>query len=134
MIRFTVPGKPQPWRRARTNGKAHFKDAKTKANQAEWSWACRTAMGARPPISGPVSVLVFARFAVPARANKTNRAAMLAGRVAPICVPDADNIAKNLDSLNGLAFTDDAQIVSLIVTKTYAETAGVDVTIQELCL
>ena len=33
MISFTVPGKPEPWRRSRTNGKRHFKDAKTRASE-----------------------------------------------------------------------------------------------------
>jgi Holliday junction resolvase RusA-like endonuclease len=132
VIAFTVPGKPQPWRRARTNGKSHFKDARTKANQNAWAWACRGAMGAALPIGGPVAVDVVARFAVPVRTNKANRAAMLAGQVMPICTPDADNIAKNLDALNGVAFTDDAQIVRLTVVKRYAETAGVTVTIEPL--
>lgn len=132
MITFTVPGKPQPWRRARTAGKVHFKDAKTKANQAAWAWACRDAMGAAVPIGGPVAASVVANFAIPSRVNKANRAAMLSGRVLPICTPDADNIAKNLDALNSVAFTDDAQIVSLTVAKRYAETASVVVTIKPL--
>lgn len=134
MIRFTVPGKPQPWRRARKAGKVHFKDAKTKANQAAWAWACREAMGSAVPVSGPVAASVVANFAIPARTNKANRVAMLAGKVRPICTPDADNIAKNLDALNGVAFTDDAQIVSLTVVKRYAEVPGVMVTIQPLVL
>lgn len=130
MIQFTVPGRPQPWRRARTNGRVHFKDAKTRANQNAWAWACRDAMGAAAPMGGPVAVEVVARFAVPVRTNRVNRAAMLAGHVLPICTPDADNIAKNLDALNGVAFTDDAQIVRLTVEKTYAANAGVDVTLR----
>jgi len=132
MIRFTVPGKPQPWRRARTNGRVHLKDAKTRANQNAWAWACRNAMGATLPMGGPVAVQMVARFAVPARCTKANRAAMLAGTIVPICTPDADNIAKNLDALNGGAFTDDAQIARLLVEKTYAEEAGVDVIISPL--
>lgn len=134
MIRFTVSGKPQPWRRARTNGRAHFKDAKTRANQNAWAWACRNAMGAALPMGGAVAVELVARFAIPARASKANRAAMLAGQALPICTPDADNIAKNLDALNGVAFTDDAQIVRLTVTKTYAAEAGVDVSIEAVAL
>lgn len=129
MISFTVPGKPQPWRRARTNGKRHFKDAKTKANQTAWAWACRTAMGSSAPMDGPVCATVVARFAMP-RANKATRSAMLAGEIMPTCTPDSDNVAKNLDSLNGVAFVDDAQIVSLHVTKLYAAEAGVDVCIK----
>lgn len=133
-IHFTVPGKPQPWRRARTNGRVHFKDAKTRANQNAWAWACRNAMGSAAPMGGPVVVELTARFAVPARATKANRAAMIAGQVRPICTPDADNIAKNLDALNGVAFTDDAQIVRLTVVKTYAAEAGVDVSITAVTL
>lgn len=130
MIAFTVPGKPQPWRRARTNGKAFFKDAKTKANQSAWAWAAKAA-GAQPT-TAPVSVVIVARFSIAKAVTKPQRAAMLAGQIRPTARPDADNIVKNLDGLNGVAFADDAQVVSLTVTKVFADQPGVDVTITEI--
>lgn len=130
MISFTVPGKPQPWRRARTNGKTFFKDAKTKANQNAWAGAAKLA-GARPT-TAPVSVVIVARFGIAKATTKPRRADMLAGRIRPTARPDADNIVKNLDGLNGVAFADDAQVVSLTVTKVFADVPGVDVSITEV--
>lgn len=50
--------------------------------------------------------------------------------------PDADNIAKAvLDAMNGLAFVDDSQVVSLSVTKhdrTHRESDIVTVEIEEV--
>lgn len=132
MISFTVPGKPQPWRRARKSGKRHFKDAKTVANQIAWSAACQEAMGRAKPFEGPLLVGVMAVFPIPARTSKAKRAAMHTGQILPIVRPDADNIAKNLDALNGVAFHDDAQIVRLSVSKHYGDTPGVFVTIHPL--
>lgn len=83
-------------------------------------------------MASPLRVMVVARFSPPKSASKAVRARMLANLTHPISRPDADNIAKNLDALNGVAFVDDSQIVSLNVAKIYAEEAGVDVTIVEL--
>lgn len=130
MIAFTVPGKPQPWRRSRTNGKRHYTDAKTVANQQAWAWAAKAA-GARP-VASPLRVMIVARFTPPKRASKADRARMLSNHTHPIMRPDSDNLAKNLDALNGVAFVDDSQIVSLNIAKIYAEEAGVDVSIVEL--
>jgi Holliday junction resolvase RusA-like endonuclease len=130
MISFTIPGKPQPWRRARTNGKTFFKDARTKANQNAWARAAKAA-GVQPT-TAPIAVTIVARFGIAKAATKPQRAAMLAGQLRPTGRPDADNIVKNLDALNGVAFADDAQVVSLTVSKVYADEPGVDVTITEI--
>ena len=47
--------------------------------------------------------------------------------------PDTDNIAKSiLDSLNGIAYKDDKQVVDLRVRKQYAEVPSVSVWIREV--
>ncbi len=133
---FTVDGKPQPWRRARTNGKRFFKDEKTKANQNAWAWACKLAMGAARPIEGPVEMDLIVRFTVPSRASNDTKRRMLSGELRPVqkARGDSDNHSKNADGLNGVAFIDDAQIVDLHVSKIYAPTAGVDVVIRPVAL
>ncbi len=51
---------------------------------------------------------------------------MLKGDIRPTKKPDCDNIAKIiLDALNGLAYHDDSQVVSLQVDKFYSETPRV---------
>jgi Holliday junction resolvase RusA-like endonuclease len=66
--------------------------------------------------------------------KSTTRAAaaqMLAGSIPPAKKPDADNISKiALDSLNGIVWVDDAQVVSLFIRKRYATEAGLDIVIR----
>ena len=53
---------------------------------------------------------------------------MLENKVRPTKKPDCDNIAKIvLDALNGIAYRDDSNVVSLVVRKHYAETTHVKV-------
>lgn len=79
-----------------------------------------------------LDVRVFAYYAVPKSVSKKKRAAMLAHQIRPTKKPDFDNIGKVVcDSLNGIAYHDDAQIVDAMVRKFYSETPRVVVTIQE---
>ena len=58
---------------------------------------------------------------------------MLNNEIYPTTKPDTDNIAKSiLDSLNGIAYKDDKQIVSLKVDKYYTEIPSVSVWISEV--
>lgn len=53
---------------------------------------------------------------------------MLSGEKRPLKKPDLDNIAKVcLDSLNGIAYPDDSQIVELSVEKWYAKEPKVEI-------
>lgn len=59
-------------------------------------------------------------FTPPKSTSNKKRKQMLEGTIRPTKKPDPDNIAKGiLDALNKVAFNDDTQIVSLIVTKEY---------------
>ncbi|WP_423739225.1 RusA family crossover junction endodeoxyribonuclease [Clostridium sporogenes] len=54
------------------------------------------------------------------------------GIVRPTIKPDVDNIAKViLDSLNGLAYKDDKQIVTCGISKWYGEDPRVEVILEE---
>jgi Holliday junction resolvase RusA-like endonuclease len=86
-------------------------------------------MGAQA-FAGPVCVNMVARLVPAASASRKARAAMLSGEAPPTKKPDADNLAKVVDALNGIVWRDDAQIVSLMVRKVYAETPGLDVVIR----
>lgn len=59
--------------------------------------------------------------------------AKLDGFSRPTKKPDLDNIIKAIaDSLNGIAYKDDAQIVEIESKKFYSEAPRVEVTIQDL--
>lgn len=128
-ISFTIPGEPQPWRRARKNGKRHFKDPKTAAYQEQWAWEAAQAMRGSAPFSGALEATVTAYLAAPASASKKKLDAMLSGEIRPTKRPDSDNIAKNMDGLNAVVFKDDAQVVRLVSEKFYSLTPRVEVTI-----
>jgi Holliday junction resolvase RusA-like endonuclease len=136
-ISFTIPGEPKPWRRARLgrakNGRPmHFKDSATAEYEQRWAEAAMRALAGDEPLAGPLAVVITARFMVPKTLTKARAAAIEAGTERPTRRPDSDNIAKNLDGLNGVAFRDDAQVVDLRVRKVYAASAGVDVTISPI--
>lgn len=58
---------------------------------------------------------------------------MKGGLIRPTKKPDTDNIAKIcLDSLNGIAYTDDSQIVELAVEKWYAEEPKVEIYLESI--
>lgn len=63
--------------------------------------------------------------------KKTEKA--LKGEIRPTVKPDCDNIAKNInDALNGIAYTDDKQIVSLTINKFYSNDEYTNVKIEEV--
>ena len=81
-----------------------------------------------------LQVEITANFQIPKSKPKNKRVEMLAGQVRPTKKPDCDNIAKTiLDALNGIAYHDDSQIVTLVVEKWYTpDEPCVIVTIKEV--
>lgn len=70
--------------------------------------------GLREPLTGPLSVIVEAVFGNTLRSTPGS---------AHVVKPDADNVLKCLDALNGVIWKDDAQIVRATVTKRRANEA-----------
>lgn len=80
-----------------------------------------------------LDVRIFAYFAIPKSTSKKKRQAMLDGKIRPTKKPDFDNIGKVVcDSLNGIAYRDDAQVVDSMVRKFYSDTPRVVVTISDI--
>jgi Holliday junction resolvase RusA-like endonuclease len=80
----------------------------------------------------PLSVKIVAMFSIPKSTSKKKMQKMIDGEITPTKKPDTDNIAKIIcDSLNGIAYYDDSQIVNLSVTKIYSENPKVEVEINE---
>ena len=125
---FTIPGDPVGKARPRFSGHAYTPD-KTKAYEEIAAWAWKQAGGRM--MEGPVRLYITAHFAIPKSASKKTRAAMLGGEIRPTKTPDADNIGKIImDSMNGRAYKDDAQVTTLCVMKVYDETPYVSVEIR----
>ena len=73
-------------------------------------------------IDGQVSVRIEDYYKIPKSYTKKRVQAIRDGLEMPLKKPDSDNIAKIvLDSLNKIAFDDDAQVVELTVVKKWTE-------------
>lgn len=73
-------------------------------------------------LEGSIKALIIAYYKIHKSYSKKRVQAIRDGLEKPTKKPDADNIAKIiLDSLNGIAYKDDSQIVELMVIKRYTE-------------
>ena len=81
----------------------------------------------------PLKVTIEVQLAIPHSFSKKKREQALKDEIRPAIRPDCDNICKNIcDALNGMAYKDDKQIVSLVVNKYYADSDSVRVQIEDL--
>ena len=75
---------------------------------------------------------IYFGLPIPKSETKKNKVLMLARKVFPTKKPDLDNMAKAvLDALNGVAYKDDCQIVTMLSKKNYAEVPYVKVILDE---
>lgn len=93
----------------------------------------RNQSGVRFPDDAMLDVRVMAYYTIPKSISKKKRQAMLDHKVRPTKKPDFDNIGKVIcDSLNGIAYRDDVQIVDAQVRKFYSDTPRVVVIITDI--
>ena len=133
-MRFTIPGEPTGKGRPRVTARNGFTHAYTPKKTVDYEKHVKEcyALASQEYSENPLEVRIIAWCGIPKSTNKKNRALMLEGKIKPAKKPDIDNIIKIvLDSLNGIAYKDDSQIVSLIAQKFYAEEARVEVEIIE---
>ena len=138
-VYFRVPGKPQGKARARTfystsAGKHMSMTPETTVLYENFikDQYLQQADGLYLEQGIPVSIRVVAKFLPPKSVSKKNRAEMLCGSIKPLKKPDMDNIVKVVaDALNGVAYHDDTQIVSVSAKKIYAASEGLDVIVEE---
>ena len=81
----------------------------------------------------PLRETIKTYFEILKSTSKKRKQQMMDNEILPMVKPDTDNIAKGvLDSLNGIAYKDDKQVVELIVNKFYNNTPYVSVMIEEI--
>jgi Holliday junction resolvase RusA-like endonuclease len=136
VLTFTVPGQPQGKGRAKIVKIGGFTvmatPAKTVAYEGLIAHAASLAMDGAALLDGAVAVDMRIDMQVPVSWSNRKRAAAIAGSVFPTTKPDADNVLKTLDGLNGVVWRDDAQVVDVRVVKRYAETPCLRVEIRPL--
>ena len=135
-FRFMVPGEPVGKGRPRVVRRGGFTQTYTPEKTASYENLVKLEFqrqGGRMLKDGPVFLSIQAWYGIPKSVSKRKREAMMGGLIRPTRKPDCDNVAKVIaDALNGLAWRDDSQVVSLLVVKRFGEEPGVEVTIEEV--
>lgn len=111
----------------------HAVTPKDTVNYENWVRLCYQQQG-NGLIEGSIRARIVAYYKVPKSYTKKRVQAIREGLEYPCKKPDSDNIAKIiLDSLNKIAFDDDAQIVELTVLKRYTEaTERIEFELEEI--
>ena len=117
IIEGKIKGKARPRFNTRTG---HAITPKDTVQYENWVKMCYKEQQATKYLEGPIRALIVAYYKIPKSYTKKRVEAIRRGEEYPTKKPDLDNIAKIvLDSLNKIAYDDDAQIVELTVLKRY---------------
>ncbi len=139
-ISFFVPGLPQPGgsKRAFINPKTK-RPIITEDNPRSKDWRASVAQAAaevfKKPLAGPLEVIFEFYLPRPAgHISKKKGGLRKSAPVYPVTRPDVLKLSRSTeDSLKGIAFVDDSQIVMETLVKQYAEkTIGARITINEI--
>lgn len=118
-----VPGKPvakgRPQARRR-HGKVILLTPEATEKGEAWVRQCWLDQVGQVLLTGPLAVTIAYDTLAPKSLGKF-QALIDADQLRPLTKPDLDNVGKLvLDSLNGIAWFDDAQVVRLTIDKCYA--------------
>jgi Holliday junction resolvase RusA-like endonuclease len=136
-ISFTVPGEPVAKARARVffNKRAGRVMSMTPTKTASYeNYIKLIATDHFPsPIMGPLVMSIRVFRSMPKSLSKKLNEQAEAGQIRPTTRPDADNYLKScLDALNGIAYRDDSQIVSVRVDKFYSTKPRTEIEIETI--
>lgn len=132
-IYFDVYGTPfakQRPRASRIGGFIRVYTPKETKNYEEKVLKAYRKMYGTKQMDGALTVEVEGFFEPSKSIAKKQQELMLQNKIPHTKKPDCDNMAKVcLDALNGVAYHDDAEITNLNISKKFAETAKVRITI-----
>lgn len=135
---LTIPGEPTGKARARVTKSGITYTPEKTVNYETLVRELFFYTHGSPMLPGAVKATITAFFGL----NKSDYTKMgvisksgakkISGEIRPTKKPDLDNIIKIiLDSLNGIAYIDDSQVVNLTVEKRYAEKPRVELILSE---
>lgn len=132
MIKLLIPGQPCAKGRPRLGKFGTYTPAKT-VNAETLIKELYIIGNYGKQLEGQLQMTVKAYFEIPKSKSNKVKCDMRSGQIRHTNRPDADNLLKLVaDALNGLAYKDDSQIVSVTVEKWYADYPRVEVEIQEI--
>jgi Holliday junction resolvase RusA-like endonuclease len=106
-----------------------YTPAKTRTYESKLALFGSRTMGSKPPLEGPLHVVVLVVLPIPDSWSKKKKADAISCRLLPTGRKDLDNFIKCLDALNGVCWRDDGQICSLVATKKYGKNPGITIVI-----
>jgi len=132
MLKLTVPGEPQAKQRPRmTRMGRTYTPAKTVNYETLIQECFASTFPGHTPLEGALVLNVQAHFTVPASWSQKKQRLAYDCQLRPTKKPDIDNIIKCMDALNGIAWKDDSQIVTVIASKWYSDRPRVEIEIAE---
>lgn len=137
-IKFTVLGEPQGKGRPKFSRQGGFVKTYTPDKTVLYENLIRLEYqrqcpGQRFADKEPLAMRIKAYYSIPASASKVRQQAMEAGEIRPTKKPDADNIIKVVaDSLNGIAYRDDKDLIRVGLEKFYSWEPRIEVEIKTL--
>lgn len=133
MIEFTVAARPVPMARPRVV-RGHAYTPKRCADYKKLvAAAAREAMRGKELMTGAVQVRLWFHFQIPKSWRAGKVLAARHGIYPHTARPDLDNLYKAVtDSLNGIVYKDDSQIVFCTIAKQYGDNPGVLVRVEEV--
>lgn len=128
MIKFTVPGEPKGKGRPIVTKHGTY-TPETTVNYENWVKICFQE-ARQQMLTGQLNAELKCFYSIPKSFTKKKREDASNCILRPTKKPDIDNICKIIfDSLNGLAYADDKDIVSCKVDKYYSDNPRVEVEI-----
>lgn len=135
-VEFVIPGIPKGKQRPKVTVQGNYAHAytpKETVNYENYVKLMYQTSKERSHLEGAIGAVILAIFPIPKSTSKKNIALMRDGKIRHTKKIDCDNLAKIiLDSLNGIAYKDDAQVCELLVTKYYGDEPRVEVKLYEI--
>ncbi len=132
MIKLTIPGEPVAKARPRVTGHVTYTPGKTK-NYETLVKELYFVKHKQTLLEGELKINIKAYFKIPKSTSKKKKAEMNSGKIRPTKRPDIDNVIKSItDALNGVAYDDDSQIVSVVAEKYWSEEPRVEIELGKI--
>lgn len=138
-LTFTIPGEPTAQGRPRFSTHGGFVKAYDPEKSRNYKAYVKLLASEAMQNIGltltelPLGVEIITDVGIPASKSKKFKEQALNGLQLPIKKPDVDNVAKIiLDSISGIVYKDDKQIVKLTVSKKYSDIPKVEVKIYNV--